>query len=116
MGRASLRGLRCLGAPGSAGGSAGEGPGSASAANDSAAEFETTSGALSWTSPTLLAILALIAVILAVAVLTVGRRSRSLGGLGLAPASRVRSGPLGLEVGGVTPVREVEDVVRPRPE
>jgi len=48
-----------------------------------AAEFEVTSGAFSLTSAIPLAIVVLIAVILAVAVLTVGRRSRSPGRIGL---------------------------------
>jgi len=71
------------GGAGGAGGPAGDGPGSESTADELAAEFEVTSGAFSLTSAIPLAIVVLIAVILAVAVLTVGRRSRSPGRIGL---------------------------------
>jgi len=71
------------GGAGRAGGPAGDGPGSESTADELAAGFETTSGAFSFTSAIPLAILVLIAVILSVGVLTVGRRSRSPGRIGL---------------------------------
>jgi len=103
------------GGAGSAGGSAGARPGSASTADDSAAAFETTSAVSIAPDTVPLAIVVLIAVLLAVAVLTVGARSARLAD-SASRASRIRSGPLPLEVRGVAPVPEVEDLVRPRPE